>query len=76
VGLKIFPVVILGGFDSIGGAVLGGFIIGVLENLAGGYLDPYFSGVVKEVASFVLMVVILLIKPYGLFGKQDIEEEL
>ena len=40
VGLKIFPVVILGGLDSIGGAVLGGFIVGILENLAGGYLDP------------------------------------
>jgi branched-chain amino acid transport system permease protein len=73
VGLKIFPVVILGGLDSIGGAVLGGFIIGVLENLAGGYLDPYFGGGVKEVAPFVFMVLILLIKPYGLFGKQDIE---
>lgn len=73
VGLKIFPVVILGGLDSIGGAVLGGFIIGVLENLAGGYLDPYFGGGVKEVAPFVFMVLILLFKPYGLFGKEDIE---
>jgi branched-chain amino acid transport system permease protein len=73
VGLKIFPVVILGGLDSIGGAVLGGFIIGVLENLAGGYLDPYFGGGVKEVAPFVALVLILLVKPYGLFGKEDIE---
>jgi branched-chain amino acid transport system permease protein len=73
VGLKIFPVVILGGLDSILGAVVGGLIIGVLENLAGGYLDPYFGGGVKEVAPFVIMVIILLIKPYGLFGKQDIE---
>jgi len=73
VGLKIFPVVILGGLDSIGGAVLGGFIIGVLENLAGGYLDPYFGGGVKEVAPFVIMVLILLVKPYGLFGKVEIE---
>jgi branched-chain amino acid transport system permease protein len=73
VGLKIFPVVILGGLDSIGGAVLGGLIIGVLENLAGGYLDPYFGGGVKEVAPFVFMVLVLLFKPYGLFGKEEIE---
>ncbi len=73
VGLKIFPVVILGGLDSIGGAVLGGFIIGVLENLAGGYLDPYFGGGVKDLAPFVALVIILLIKPFGLFGKEDIE---
>ncbi|MBI5521338.1 MAG: branched-chain amino acid ABC transporter permease [Desulfarculus sp.] len=73
VGLKIFPVVILGGLDSIGGAVLGGLIIGVLENLAGGYLDPFFGGGVKEVAPFVFMVLVLLLKPYGLFGKEEIE---
>ena len=73
IGLKIFPVVILGGLDSIGGAVLAGFIIGILENLAGGYLDPYFHGGVKDVAPFVVLVLILLIKPYGLFGKEEIE---
>lgn len=73
IGLKIFPVVILGGLDSIGGAILGGFIIGVVENLAGGYLDPYFGGGVKDLAPFVLLVVILMVKPYGLFGKREIE---
>jgi branched-chain amino acid transport system permease protein len=73
IGLKIFPVVILGGLDSIGGAVLGGFIVGIVENLAGGYLDPYFHGGVKDVAPFVILVLILLVKPYGLFGKEEIE---
>jgi len=73
VGLKVFPAVILGGLDSIPGAVLGGLIIGILENLSGGYLDQYFGGGVKEVAPFVALVIILMIKPYGLFGTEEIE---
>lgn len=73
IGLKIFPVVILGGLDSIAGAVIGGFIVGLVENLAGGYLDPYVGGGVKDVAPFVVLVIILMIKPYGLFGKKEIE---
>ena len=73
VGLKVFPAVILGGLDSIPGAVLGGLIIGILENLSGGYLDHYFGGGVKEVAPFVILVIILMIKPYGLFGTEEIE---
>jgi len=73
VGLKVFPAVILGGLDSIPGAVLGGLIIGVLENLSGGYLDQFFGGGIKEVAPFVVLVVILMIKPYGLFGTEEIE---
>jgi branched-chain amino acid transport system permease protein len=72
-GLKALPVVILGGLDSIGGAIVGGLAIGVLENLAGGYLDPVFGGGVKEVAPFVVLVLILMVKPYGLFGKVKIE---
>lgn len=72
-GLKVLPVAILGGLDSIPGAVIGGLIIGVLENLAGGYLDPIFGGGVKEVAPFVILVLILLVRPYGLFGKEIIE---
>jgi branched-chain amino acid transport system permease protein len=73
VGLKVFPAVILGGLDSIPGAVLGGLIIGILENLSGGYLDQVFGGGVKEVAPFVALVIILMIKPYGLFGTEEIE---
>jgi branched-chain amino acid transport system permease protein len=73
IGLKVLPVVILGGLDSVLGAIVGGLLIGVLENLAGGYLDPVFGGGVKEVAPFVILVSILMIKPYGLFGKVRIE---
>jgi len=72
-GLKVIPVVILGGLDSIGGAIVGGVVMGVLENLAGGYLDPVVGGGAKEVAPFIVLVVILTIKPYGLFGKVKIE---
>jgi branched-chain amino acid transport system permease protein len=72
-GLKVIPVVILGGLDSVLGAIVGGVVMGVLENLAGGYLDPIFGGGVKEVAPFVALVAILTIKPYGLFGKVKIE---
>jgi branched-chain amino acid transport system permease protein len=72
-GLKVFPVVILGGLDSVAGAIVGGVLIGVLENLSGGYLDPILGGGVKEVAPFVALVIILMLRPYGLFGRVDIE---
>jgi branched-chain amino acid transport system permease protein len=72
-GLKVIPVVILGGLDSVAGAIVGGFIMGILENLSGGYLDPIFGGGVKEVAPFIALVAILTFKPYGLFGKVKIE---
>ncbi|EJL43565.1 branched-chain amino acid ABC transporter permease [Brevibacillus agri] len=73
IGLKVLPVALLGGLDSIPGAIVGGFIIGVLETLAGGYLDPILGGGVKEVLPFVVLVLILMFKPYGLFGKREIE---
>ncbi|KUK40698.1 MAG: Inner-membrane translocator [Clostridia bacterium 62_21] len=73
IGLKVLPVAILGGLDSIPGAVLGGFIIGLLESVAGGYLDPLVGGGVKEVIPFVVLVVVLMLRPYGLFGKEIIE---
>jgi branched-chain amino acid transport system permease protein len=73
VGLKVLSVIILGGLDSIGGAILGGFIIGILENLTGLYLDPIIGGGTKEVAPFFILVIILMIRPYGLFGKEIIE---
>jgi len=73
-GLKVFPATILGGLDSILGAALGGLIIGILENLSDGFFKAYFdlSGV-KEVAPYVILVIILMIKPYGLFGTKEIE---
>ena len=73
VGLQVFPVVILGGLDSIPGAIVGGLIIGVLQNLASAYLDPCVGGGLKNVAPFIILVLILMIKPYGLFGRETIE---
>ncbi|HEX7124754.1 MAG TPA: branched-chain amino acid ABC transporter permease [Thermodesulfobacteriota bacterium] len=73
IGLKVIPVVILGGLDSLAGAFVGGLLVGVLENLAGGYLDPYVGGGAKEVAPFVLLILILMVRPYGLFGTEEIE---
>jgi len=73
IGLKVLAVIILGGLDSIGGAILGGLIIGILENMAGLYLDPIFGGGVKDVAPFFILVLIIMIRPYGLFGKKIIE---
>jgi len=73
VGLKVFPVVILGGLDSVIGTVVGGLIVGVVENLAAGYLDPYVGGGTKDFAPYVLMIVALMIRPYGIFGSRRIE---
>ncbi len=73
IGLKVLSVIILGGLDSIVGAIIGGFIIGILENFVGVYLDVFFGGGVKEVVPFVVLVVILMIRPYGIFGKALIE---
>jgi len=73
IGLKVFPVAILGGLDSIPGAIIGGLIIGVLENLAGGYLSPVLGGGIKAVAPFIVLLLILLVKPYGLFGTRVVE---
>jgi branched-chain amino acid transport system permease protein len=73
VGLKVFPVVILGGLDSIGGAIIGGLIMGAVESLAAGYLDPYVGGGTKDFIPYVLMILILFVKPYGFFGHETIE---
>ncbi|MBM4440711.1 MAG: branched-chain amino acid ABC transporter permease [Candidatus Rokubacteria bacterium] len=73
VGFKVFPVVILGGLDSIPGAIVGGLIVGIVENVAAGYIDPYVGGGTKDFAPYVLMIVALMIRPYGIFGKRMIE---
>ena len=73
VGIKVFPAVVLGGMDSIVGAIVGGIIIGIVENIAGGYIDPIVGGGVKEITAFVVLLAILMIRPYGLFGKEEIE---
>jgi len=73
VGFKVFPVVILGGLDSIPGAIVGGLTVGVVENIAAGYIDPYVGGGTKDFAPYVLMILALMVRPYGMFGKRIIE---
>ena len=68
-GLRSFPAVILGGLDSVFGAALGGILIGVVENMSEGYIGRGM----KEIAGFLLILVVLMVRPYGLFGRPDIE---
>jgi branched-chain amino acid transport system permease protein len=72
-GLKSFSVVILGGLDSFGGAMIAGPIIGLAENLGGGYLTPLTWLGVREVIPFVIIVIVMFVKPFGLFGEERIE---
>ena len=73
IATKGLVVALVGGLDSIPGALLGGLILGLVENLAAGYLDPLVGGGVREVAGYVLLLIILLFKPYGLSGQVRIE---
>ena len=73
-GIKVFPAVILGGLDSIVGAIVGGLTIGVLENLAEFFDSQYLHvGNMYDIAPFYVLLIILWFKPYGLFGTKDIE---
>ncbi|MDX1382125.1 MAG: branched-chain amino acid ABC transporter permease [Thermoanaerobaculia bacterium] len=69
VGLRVFPVVILGGLDSIAGAIVGGAIIGLLESYVGGYVGHGLN----LIAPYIVLVLVLMFRPYGLFGKEIIE---
>lgn len=69
IGLRVFPVVILGGLDSIPGAIIGGAFIGLLEAYTGGYIGQGLELVVP----FIVLMIVLMVKPYGLFGKEIIE---
>jgi branched-chain amino acid transport system permease protein len=73
IGLTVFPVVILGGLDSIAGATIGGIVVGVIEAISGVYIAPLLGGAFQQVASFAFLLIILLVKPYGLFGTKEIE---
>ena len=72
-GLKAFSVVILGGLDSFLGAIVAGPIIGLAENLGGGYLTPLTWPGVREVIPFIVIIIVMFLKPYGLFGEERIE---
>lgn len=73
VGMAALPVALLAGLESIGGLLLAGIIVGVIQGLATAYLDPLVGGAVGSVLPFVIMLLILLVKPTGLFGWRTIE---
>ncbi|GIK97753.1 MAG: branched-chain amino acid ABC transporter permease [Xanthobacteraceae bacterium] len=73
IGFAALPVALLAGLESIGGVVLGGLIVGIVSGLAAYFLDPLFDGGVASVFPFLIMVLILLIRPTGLFGWKTIE---
>jgi branched-chain amino acid transport system permease protein len=68
-GLKALPAIVLGGIDSIIGVILGGIIVGVSENIVGGYL----GGVAQQLTPHLILFIVLVFKPYGLFGTKEIE---
>lgn len=72
-GLKILPVVLLGGLDSIPGAIVAGLVVGALESLALGYLDPIIGEGFSQVFPFVILVIVLMVRPHGIFGLARIE---
>jgi branched-chain amino acid transport system permease protein len=73
-GITVFPVVILGGLDSILGAVVAGIIMGVIQQFASGYLDGNWGlNGTAEVLPYIILLIILLFKPHGLFGIHEIE---
>lgn len=72
-GLKALCVMLLGGLESIGGALVGGLIVGVAEALAAGYLSSVIGGGIGETFPFILMILVLFLKPHGLFGWERIE---
>ncbi len=72
-GLKSFSVVILGGLNSFIGAIVAGPIIGLAESFGGGYLTPHTWAGVKDIIPFIIIIIVIIIKPYGLFGEERIE---
>lgn len=70
---KALPVLLLGGLESVPGAFVGGLIIGIVEMLGAGYIDPLVGGGFKDILPFIVMLIFLLARPYGLFGQIKIE---
>jgi branched-chain amino acid transport system permease protein len=74
IGLKAFAVVLLGGVNSIGGAIVAGIIVGLAESFAAGYLDPLTTrGGLATIFPFIIIIIVLVFRPYGLFGLKRIE---
>jgi branched-chain amino acid transport system permease protein len=72
-GMKSLAVVILGGLESMTGAIIAGLIIGLAESIGAGYLDPFVGGGLSEVIPFIVIILVLIIRPYGLFGYERVE---
>ena len=73
VGLKVFPIVIIGGLDSVPGTILGALFVGVLESETAGYLDPLLGAGFSSVVSYVVLLAMPMVRPYGLLGSPDIK---
>jgi branched-chain amino acid transport system permease protein len=73
VGLKIFPIVIIGGLDSVAGTTVAAIAIGVLESLSRGYLDDFFGSGFGGIAPYLALLAMLMLRPHGLFGRPRIE---
>lgn len=71
--LKGVTVGVLGGLDSIGGALLAGLLLGIVENVASGYLDPVLGGGTRELVVAAVLILTIMVRPHGLFGREDIE---
>jgi branched-chain amino acid transport system permease protein len=72
VGLKVFPVVVIGGLDSIPATILAAVLVGILESLVAGYIDPVIGTGFSSIAAFILVIIVLFTRPYGLFGGADV----
>src|SRR4051794_12200137 len=73
VSLRAFPAIILGGLDSLPGAVIGGIVIGIVEVLTSGYSPGWLGNNFSDVAPYVVMILVLMVRPYGLFGTRPVE---
>jgi len=73
VGLKVFPIVIIGGLDSIPGTIIAAIFVGVLESLATGYLDPHLGGGCGLLAAYIALIAMLFVRPAGLFGRAQVQ---
>jgi branched-chain amino acid transport system permease protein len=73
IGLKVFPILVVGGLDSVAGIMVGAVVIGVLESLSAGYLDPVLGAGFSSIAPYVLLLAVLFVRPYGMFGRPRIE---
>lgn len=73
VGLKVFPIVFIGGLDSVPGTIVAALLIGMIESLAAAYLDPQLGAGFGAMASYMLLLAILFVRPYGLFGRPPAE---